>query len=71
MDTLLNIGKTVTPTERLDEQEWLQYVRAGISAPKRDAADKAADMNNQYRIGDTLNPLYKQIIKRLSPTIYG
>lgn len=71
MDTLLNIGKTVTPAEMLGEQEWLQYVRAGISAPKRDAADKAADMNNQYRIGDTLNPLYKQIIKRLSPTIYG
>lgn len=66
MDTLLNIGKTVTPAEMLGEQEWLQYVRAGISAPKRDAADKAADMNNQYRIADNLNPLYKVLIKRLS-----
>lgn len=70
MNMELHIGKTVMPTERLDEQEWLKYVRAGIGAPKRDAADKAADMNNQYRIGDTLNPLYKQIIKRLSPHIY-
>lgn len=67
MDTLLNIGKTVMPAEMLGEQEWLQYVRAGISAPKRDAADRAADMNNQYRIADNLNPLYKQIIKRLTP----
>ena len=67
MDTLLNIGKTVTPAEMLGEQEWLQYVRAGISAPKRDAVDRAADMNNQYRIADNLNPLYKHIIKRLPP----
>lgn len=67
MEQILNIGKTVMPAEMLGEQEWLQYVRAGISAPKRDAADRAADMNNQYRIADNLNPLYKQIIKRLTP----
>ena len=66
MEQILNIGKTVMPDERLDEQAWLEYVRAGIGAPKRDAADRAADMNNQYRIADNLNPLYKVLIKRLS-----
>lgn len=59
----LAIAYTVTPEEQLSEVEWMKLIRAGSASINYSALDKARFMNDQYRVGNDLNPIYKKIIE--------
>lgn len=67
MTQTLHIGKTVYPDQQLTLPEWLEYVKAGISQPKREPIDRARDIQMQYRVDGRLNPAYVELIHRLEP----
>lgn len=60
----LNILYTVHPEESISEQDWMEHVKAGRLVQKQEGIDRARDMNNQYKEGDNIHPLFKEIIKR-------
>jgi hypothetical protein len=67
MTAKLHIGKTVYPDQQLTLPEWLEYVKAGISQPKRGPTDRARDIQMQYRVDGALNPAYIELIQKLDP----
>lgn len=66
----IKIMKTTLPQEVLTQDEWLQWVRAGIAVKQNDSLDRARDMNAQYREGDFINPKYKQLIDELYSKLF-
>ena len=60
----LDIRYTVQPEEKISEEDWMQYVKAGRLVHKQEGIDRARDMNNQYKVEDNIHPLFKEIIKR-------
>lgn len=60
----LDILYTVQPEEKISEEDWMQYVKAGRLVSKHEPVDRARDMNNQYKVDDNIHPLFKEIIKR-------